>query len=59
MREICVSHDKVSIKQLNLKLVTGMTMSVKPSRDTEGALVATAVIDGRFQGKNHVSISYC
>jgi hypothetical protein len=50
-----VSHDKVSIKQLNLKLVTGMTMFVEPSRDTEGALVAKAVIDGQFLGKNHVS----
>ncbi|XP_053376630.1 transmembrane protein 132B-like [Mercenaria mercenaria] len=56
MREICVSHDKVSVKQLKLKLVTGMTMFVDPSRNTEGALVATAVIDGQFLGKNHEGI---
>ncbi|KAL4223587.1 hypothetical protein ACF0H5_017057 [Mactra antiquata] len=55
-KEIQVSHDKVSIKQLKLKLVTGMTMYVEPSKTIHGALVATAVIDGQFLGKNHEGI---
>jgi len=56
-REIHVSHDKVSIKRLDVKLITGMTMYVEPSGDMDGALVATADINSQFVGKHHVRIS--
>ncbi|WAR02046.1 T132B-like protein, partial [Mya arenaria] len=55
-REIQVSHDKVTIRQLNLRLVTGMTMFVEPSRSVPGALVATAHIDSNFLSEHHMGI---
>ncbi|KAH3887094.1 hypothetical protein DPMN_011109 [Dreissena polymorpha] len=54
--EVIVSHDKVSVVQLGVRLVTGMTMFVEPSSLLPGALTATAHIDSQLLSEHHLGM---
>jgi len=56
VREIIVSHEKVNVEGLNLKLVTGTSLFVEPSTNLDGALVAIAILDHQFLNNNQEGI---